>query len=73
MIAEKQADLRQLTQQDFAALGLADIAYVRPKLVNGATVFAIHTADGNEAAVTPTHETAIATIRQNDLEPVHLQ
>ena len=60
----------RLSRQDFIALGLQDVAYVKPTLEKGQPVFAIHTADGRFAASAATRELAFATVRQNDLEPV---
>ncbi len=72
MTMEKVTDLRQISPQDFAMLGLTDVAYVRFKPVDGDIAFAIHSANGTEVAVMPTYDIAIATIIQNDLEPVGL-
>ena len=69
---EKVTDLRQISPQDFAMLGLTDVAYVRSKPIDDVIAFAIHSADGTEVAVLPAYDTAIATILQNDLEPVGL-
>jgi len=55
---------------DFAALGLHGLAYVRPfRTREGVDVYAIYAADGTQLALAATQELAIATIRQNDLEP----
>ena len=62
----------RLSAREFLALGMAGIAYVRPKLVEGAPRFAIHTADGSEVAVADSWEDALATLRANELEPVYL-
>lgn len=60
--------------QDFLALGLRDLAYVKPAVVadGEATqdVFEIHTADGTVVGAAATRELAFAAIRQNGLEPV---
>ena len=61
-----------LSARDFAALGLSGVAYVKPKLVDGQRLYAIHTADGKEVAVLEGWEEALATVRSNDLEPVWL-
>jgi hypothetical protein len=45
-------DLRRMTDTDFALFGMEQVAYVKPvTLENGEAGFAIHTADGREAAV----------------------
>ena len=72
MTTETITDLRQISAHDFAMLGITDVAYVRAKTVDDAAVFAIHSADGNEVAQLPSRDAAVATIIQNDLEPVGL-
>ncbi len=71
---ERQHDNHQhwheLTPDQFAALGVNDVAYVKAKEQDGEQVFAIHTADGNEVGVVSGRELAYVTVRQNDLEPV---
>jgi hypothetical protein len=60
-----------MTSGDFAAYGLADIAYVRPfKNEDGEMAYAIHAADGRAVAIMADREVAFAAIRQNELEPV---
>lgn len=59
-----------LSNRDFAALGLQNVAYVKPIMHEGRAAFAIHSADGTRVAVTANREVAAALIRQNNLEPV---
>lgn len=61
---------QRLSADQFALLGVENIAYVKPKMVDKREVFAIHTADGSEVAVVANRDLALATIIQNDLEPV---
>ncbi len=65
-----------LPVQDFLALGLRELAYVKPIAVGegeGARlVFAIHTANGAAVGAAETEEQAFAAIRENGLVPVHL-
>jgi hypothetical protein len=61
-----------MSAQDFLALGVKDIAYLRPIEAPEGTLFAICTADGNQVATMAEREVALATIRQNGLEPVSL-
>ncbi len=68
-IAEK---LRHITPQDFAAMGMQQVAYIRPTLVNGVTAFAIHAADGTQIGMAPNRDVAFAAVLQNELEPVSL-
>ncbi len=64
----------EMTVQDFLALGLHDLAYVKPSAVadgeDARPVFEIHTADGTAVGAAATRELAFAAIRQNGLEPV---
>lgn len=63
----------QLSSQAFAALGLQDLAYIKPVQREGKTMVAVHAADGTELAVAESRDVAIAFIRQNDLEAVSAQ
>ena len=56
--------------QDFRALGLAQLAYVKPVLADGRIAYSVHAADGTEIAVLADRAIACATIRQHDLEPL---
>jgi hypothetical protein len=62
--------LRQISPQEFALLGMQDVAYIRRVTVNDEAGYAIHAADGTEVAVLPSRDLAFATVRQHDLEPV---
>jgi hypothetical protein len=68
-IAEK---LRHITPQDFAAMGMEQLAYIRPTLVNGVAAFSIHAADGTQIGIAPNREVAFAAVVQHELEPVSL-
>jgi hypothetical protein len=65
-----------LPEQDFLALGLRDIAYVKPVALGegeeGKIVFAIHTADGAAVGAAESRDIAFAAVRQNGLEPVSI-
>ncbi|MFT5181481.1 MAG: hypothetical protein ACI8S3_001365 [Alphaproteobacteria bacterium] len=66
-----QGDIWELLPPDeFAALGVEDLAYVKPKKSDGRQMYSIHTADGSEVAVVEGRELAFATITQNELEPL---
>ena len=62
--------LRQISPQEFATLGMQAVAYIKRITENDTIVFAIHAADGTQLAVLPDRDTAFATVRQNDIEPV---
>lgn len=63
-------EMRQMTVNDLAMLGVQHIAYVKPVTVDGTEGFAIHAADGTQMAVIGDRAVAYAVVRQNDLEPV---
>ena len=60
--------ITQISTQDLMILGLQEVAYVKPVVVNGQAAYAVHAADGREVAVMPSRNVALAAIRQNDLE-----
>lgn len=63
-------DVRKLSEEQFAQLGMARVAYVKPVIVNGASGFAIHAADGTPMALTEDRDVAIAAIVQHEMQPV---
>ncbi len=68
-IAEK---LRHITEQDFAVMGMQQVAYIKPTVVNGVTAFTIHAADGTQIGIAPNRDVAFAAVVQHELEPVSL-
>jgi hypothetical protein len=62
--------MRQMTTNDLAMLGMQDIAYVKPVLVDGTEGFAVHAADGTRMALIANRDLAFAVVRQNEMEPV---
>ncbi len=62
-------DIRHLSEAQLAQLGMAQIAYVRPVVMNGEAGFAIHAADGTPMAVAGDRDVAIAAILQHDMVP----
>jgi len=66
--------LRSLSSTDFASLGMSDLAYVKPVVLeDDRTGYAIHAADGTQMAVVNDRSLAFAAIRQHDLEAVDIQ
>lgn len=60
-----------MSMQDFALLGLHQLAYVKPVHSDGSVQFTIYAADGTEIAnVENEREVAFAAVRQHDLEPL---
>jgi hypothetical protein len=62
--------LKHISPQEFAVLGMQGVAYVKRVLVNDTVAFAIHAADGTQVALMPSRDIAMATVRQNELEPL---
>lgn len=60
----------RFSPKEFAHLGLKDLAYIRPVMVENAAAFAIHAADGTPIGVIHEREVAEAAVRELDLEPV---
>ncbi len=60
-------DVRHLSEQQLAALGVSHIAYVKPVMVNGIPGFAIHAADGTPMAVAGNREVALAAVVQHEM------
>ncbi|MBL6929317.1 MAG: DUF1150 family protein [Rhodospirillales bacterium] len=60
--------LRSLSANDLASLGMEELAYVKPTVVNGTLAYAIHAADGEKLATAPNRDIAIATVHHNDLD-----
>ena len=63
-------DVRTISTQDLALLGLQNLAYLRAVTVDGTPGFAIFAADGTRLAFAPTRAQAVAAVREHDLEPV---
>lgn len=67
--AAAELDIRKLTPQQLAQLGMPDLAYIKPVWMNGTTAFAIHAADGSPMAVAADCDLAIAAIVQHEMCP----
>jgi hypothetical protein len=65
-------DIRHLSEGQLASLGVAEIAYLKPVVVNGTPAFAIHAADGTAMALAGDAEVAMAAVRQHGMEPVRV-
>lgn len=55
---------------DFAALGLEDVAFVKPIVYEGEALWSIHSANGEPIALATERDLAFAIVRQNNLDPV---
>jgi len=63
-------DIRHLSAEQLAGLGVSHIAYVKPIVVNGQQGFAIHAADGTPMAVAGDRDVAVAAILQHEMQPL---
>jgi len=62
-------DIRHLSTEQLAQLGVSQIAYVKPVIVNGQSGFAIHAADGAPLALAGDRDVALAAIAQHEMRP----
>jgi hypothetical protein len=62
-----QLDIRHISAEQLAGLGVSQIAYVKPVLLNGARVYAIHAADGTPMAVAGDRDLAIAAVVEHEM------
>ena len=60
-------DIRQLSAEQLGRLGVSQIAYVKPVMMNGVRAWAIHAADGAPMAVAGEQELAVAAILQHEM------
>ena len=62
-------DIHDISPQQLAMLGVQQIAYVKPVVVNGTMAYAIHAADGTPMAVAAERDAALAAIVQHEMVP----
>jgi hypothetical protein len=67
---EPGRDFIRLSPEDFAALGIDQVAYVRERPEGGGLRFEIHAADGGTVAAAATRDLAYAAVLQNGMVPV---
>jgi len=70
MVMTQIEELRHISSKDFASLGMQDLAFIKPVVVNDEVGYAIHAADGTQMAVIANRDVAFAAVRQHDLQPV---
>ncbi len=61
---------RQLSPSELGLLGMQDLAYVKPVVIDGEEAFSVHAADGTQIAVLAGRDIASALLRQHGLEAV---
>ena len=62
--------IKRISAHELAMLGVQDLAYIKPVVIDGAIGYAVHAADGTQIAVLADRDVAFATVRQHDMEPV---
>jgi hypothetical protein len=65
-------DIRHISAAQLAQLGMQQIAYVKPVVLNGEQGFAIHAADGTPMALAGNRELAVAAIMQHEMVPAQV-
>jgi hypothetical protein len=65
-------DIRHISTAQLAQLGMQQIAYVKPVVLNGEQGFAIHAADGTPMALADNREVAVAAIMQHEMVPAQV-
>ena len=60
-------DIRHLSSDQLARLGVQQIAYVKAVMMNGMVAYAIHAADGTQMAVADNRDVAIAAVHQHEM------
>ena len=68
-----QFNIRAMSPDDLARLGVSAIAYVKPMELNGVAVFTIHAADGTQVGVAQNRAVAFAAIVQHEMLPAYVQ
>jgi hypothetical protein len=62
-------DIHDISPQQLAMLGVQQITYVKPVVVNGTAAYAIHAADGTPMAIAGERDAALAAIMQHEMVP----
>ena len=65
-------DIRHISTAQLAQLGMQQIAYVKPVVVNGTAAYAIHAADGTPMAIAGDLDVAVAAIMQHEMVPAQV-
>ena len=67
---DRMERIKQMSARELALFGMQDLAYIKAVVIDGATGYAVHAADGTQIAMLSNRDVAFATVRQHDLEPV---
>ncbi|NQU61841.1 MAG: DUF1150 family protein [Rhodospirillales bacterium] len=61
-----------MSAKDFAEWGSGNVAYIRPLDLNGKTIYAMFSANGQQLGLAESLDLAHAAVIQNDLQPVNV-
>lgn len=64
------AQRRTMSESDFAAWGLPEVAFVKRIAVDDVVGWSIHAADGTQMGLAPSRDLAFAAIKQHEMEPL---
>jgi hypothetical protein len=64
--------IRKITTEDLLSLGMKDVAYLKEVEVDGSAAVGIFAANGQQLALLPDRNAAIAAAVENGLAPVTL-
>lgn len=67
---ETLKSVEALSAQDFLAVGLNNLVYIRPEKAGRSTIYNIYAADGTHLATQRSWDIAAAVARQNDMDPL---
>jgi hypothetical protein len=68
----QRIDIRHLSVEQLQKLGMSQVAYVKPVMLNGTRAFAIHAADGSPMAVAGDETLAVAAIIEHEMAPARV-
>lgn len=67
--SDSQSSQEHGTTTGFGAYGLETMAYIKPVMIEGKAMHAVHAADGTPLAMVAGRDVAFATVRQHEMEP----
>lgn len=64
--------LKSISRRDFLSLGKNQVCYLRPIYQQGAIMYGLFDADGEQVSIFPDVQTAEHAVFQNDIRTVHV-
>lgn len=59
-----------MSESDFAAWGLPEVAFIKRIAVDDVVGWSIHAADGTQMGLAPSRDLAFAAVKQHEMEPL---